>query len=94
MGGSGGGLGLGLSIVKHVVEAHGGEVTAHSDGIGTGATFRVRLPLRPSPRAITVEPRDAWHSPAALAGMSVLVIDDEGDTREYVRALLEQAARA
>ncbi|HEU0030292.1 MAG TPA: PAS domain-containing protein [Kofleriaceae bacterium] len=87
-----GGLGIGLSIVKYVVAAHGGEVRADSDGPGTGATFTVRLPIhvererRPSrdePDALT-----PIESPAAIAGIHVLVVDDDDDTREYVRTLL------
>jgi signal transduction histidine kinase/ActR/RegA family two-component response regulator len=91
-----GGLGLGLAIVRHLVEAHGGTVSAHSDGPGQGSTFRVYLPVapprvrvradgpRPSPApALTPAPM------AALQGLRVLVVDDDADTVEVVRELLE-----
>jgi PAS domain S-box-containing protein len=82
-----GGLGLGLSIVRHLTEAHGGTVAAESDGVGSGATFRVRLPLRmvaddAGNPAFAAEPaRD-------LAGVCVLIVDDEPDTRELMRYVL------
>jgi signal transduction histidine kinase/ActR/RegA family two-component response regulator len=93
-----GGLGLGLAIVRHLVEAHGGCVSAASDGPGRGATFTVRLPLatvrprrRPGtaapPRAEAAEPRPL----ASLARVRVLVVDDDADTLEVVRQVLEQA---
>ena len=97
-----GGLGLGLAIVRHLVELHGGTVRAHSEGLGRGATFTVRLPCRPAdsaggerglPRA---EGADEIAAPAAslgvsgqLTGMTVLVVDDEADTRELLIAVLE-----
>ena len=92
-----GGLGLGLSIVRHLVEMHGGEVFAESDGEGLGATFTVRLPLTTAPRReVGVPPAlrapaspEALHSPQELEGVRVLVVDDEADTRELLRALLE-----
>jgi PAS domain S-box-containing protein len=81
-----GGLGLGLSIVKHLVEAHGGAVTAESEGPGHGATFRLQLPLREaeSPLAVTRTVADR-----ILAGVRVLVVDDEADARELTRYVLE-----
>jgi PAS domain S-box-containing protein len=87
-----GGLGLGLSIVHHVVSAHHGEVRAFSDGPGTGARFVVSLPIalaaaRPRPSAQT----EAIDPPATLAGHHVLVVDDDEDTREYIGALLREA---
>ncbi len=92
-----GGLGLGLSIVKHLVEAHGGTVSAFSEGEGRGATFVVRLPLSvvvihepivPAPlREATL--RAGLRCPPELQGLSVLVVDDEDDTREMLRTLLE-----
>ena len=82
-----GGLGLGLSIVSHLVEAHGGAVDAESDGPNRGSTFRVRLPLRPVRNSET----DAPVKPPIrrLTGVKALVVDDEADAREVMRVLLE-----
>ena len=93
---SNGGLGLGLSIVRQLVELHRGTVTVESSGENAGTTFRVMLPL-PSlhqvPNAIEkTEPKNERNSPAttqhSLSGLCVLVVDDEPDTRELVAALL------
>jgi PAS domain S-box-containing protein len=90
-----GGLGLGLAIVRHLTELHGGTVTAQSLGEGQGATFIVRLPLlkeaaglenQPSPNCSTDE-----LATSPLAGLSILVVDDDADTREYLSFVLEQA---
>ena len=85
-----GGLGLGLAIVRHLVELHGGTVQAASPGAGKGATFMVRLPLLSLP---TIAPPK--HQLSALAsdlhGIQVLVVDDEPDSREFVAFVLEQA---
>jgi len=89
-----GGLGLGLSIVRHLVEAHGGEVSAHSDGEGQGALFRVLLPVAEAPRqpgrqrALASQP-EQLQATAGLAGIHILLVDDETDSREYVRTLLQ-----
>jgi PAS domain S-box-containing protein len=83
-----GGLGLGLAIVRHLTEAHGGSVSAESPGEGLGATFTVHLPVREvrtCPKTgQTAEPRGT-----ALAGLRVLLVDDEADTRDVLRVLLE-----
>ena len=93
-----GGLGLGLSIVRHLVDAHGGTVTAHNNMKGHGATFRVRLPVfapvRPE-HVVGVEGRApevfAPSMPATLLdGVSVLVVDDDDESRHVVAAHLEQ----
>jgi PAS domain S-box-containing protein len=93
---SNGGLGLGLSIVRQLVELHRGTVTAGSSGENAGTTFRVMLPL-PSlhkvPNAADkTEPKSGRNSPTtaqhSLSGQRVLVVDDEQDTREVVAALL------
>jgi len=88
-----GGLGLGLSIVRHIVERHGGTVQATSEGPGHGTTFTVTLPiggpLSDAPIGVARTP-----SPAAedsLAGVRVLVVDDEPDTREMVTEILKAA---
>jgi PAS domain S-box-containing protein len=92
-----GGLGLGLSIVKHLIELHGGTVAAHSDGEGTGATFVLRLPLIPvrasrsEPPASAVSSVENLSFPSGLAGLSLLVLDDEEDARELVQTVLTQA---
>jgi PAS domain S-box-containing protein len=79
--------GLGLSIVHHVVAAHGGTVRAESAGANQGATFTVRLPILRAP-ATRVVPPAGFVPPASLTGLRILVVDDEEDTREYVRMLL------
>jgi signal transduction histidine kinase/CheY-like chemotaxis protein len=93
-----GGLGLGLAIVRHLVELHGGSVRAESGGDGRGATFIVQLPVREDgPGDGDVLPlRDSDPSnPAALRaqldGVRVLVVDDEADARELVATMLSAA---
>jgi PAS domain S-box-containing protein len=94
-----GGLGLGLSIVRHIVEMHGGTVDASSAGEGQGATFRVRLPLmivqpqspdirREHPRT---ERREALTGLGDLGGIHVVAIDDEEDALTLLRVVLETA---
>jgi PAS domain S-box-containing protein len=83
-----GGLGLGLAIVRHLTEAHGGSVTAESAGDGLGATFTIHLPVRDvRNRPNTGQPPERRGT--ALAGLRVLLVDDEADTREVLRVLLE-----
>jgi PAS domain S-box-containing protein len=85
-----GGLGLGLAIVRHLVELHGGTVDAHSDGLGTGAAFKIQLPRR---AAVVADPtrEAAKQEPAKqdLAGLHVLVIDDDPSLREILGLFLE-----
>jgi PAS domain S-box-containing protein len=94
-----GGLGLGLAVVRHLVELHGGTVEARSAGADQGATFTVRLPaLDPSRLAAATErpevaPSDASSLMAGapdLDGVRVLVVDDGADVREVVSAVLGQ----
>jgi PAS domain S-box-containing protein len=84
-----GGLGLGLSIVRHIVELHGGKVSVQSAGRGQGAIFSVMFPIRAIRRPQEPESIDAH----LLTGLRVLVVDDESDAREVVsRALTECGA--
>ncbi len=85
-----GGLGLGLALVKQLVELHGGTITASSPGEGQGATFTLTLPLRAVLRSepAAPPPRAAAVNPALLTGLRVLVVDDEPEGREIVRFIL------
>ncbi|HEX6464238.1 MAG TPA: ATP-binding protein [Vicinamibacterales bacterium] len=84
-----GGLGLGLAIVRHIVELHGGTVRAASPGEGKGASFIVRLPIQADVRAPVSDARP--NAPMTLRGTHVLVVDDDSDTRDLLRAILEEA---
>jgi signal transduction histidine kinase/ActR/RegA family two-component response regulator len=94
-----GGLGLGLAIVRQLVELHGGSVRALSEGRGKGATFLVALPLA-SVHARAQPPRERRHPAAAsvevptdacadIANLRILIVDDEPDSRALLRRLLE-----
>ena len=90
-----GGLGLGLSIVRHLVELHGGEVAAESQGEGQGSAFIVRLPIAQTP-ALTAAYAKAKPEPEpheelpSLDGVRVLVVEDEADARTLVAAVLQR----
>jgi signal transduction histidine kinase/ActR/RegA family two-component response regulator len=87
-----GGLGLGLSIVKQLVDLHGGEVSAFSAGKDTGATFSVRLPVRSVERRADDASLTALRSTSGrLDRRNILVVDDDADTRELLVAVLEGA---
>ncbi|KOP22810.1 hypothetical protein AMR41_29385 [Hapalosiphon sp. MRB220] len=84
-----GGLGLGLAIVRYLVEAHGGTIGAESPGEGKGATFTVRLPLlNAKPQMSSTD--DFSESELDLTGIRVLIVDDEADARELLTVLLTQ----
>jgi PAS domain S-box-containing protein len=94
-----GGLGLGLAIVRHLVEMHGGTVSAESPGEGQGATFIVRLPLTPvyqktSTQAHPINSVDnsmllTLECPERFDGLKILAVDDEVDTLEMLRSVFE-----
>jgi PAS domain S-box-containing protein len=83
-----GGLGLGLAISKALIDAHGGKLEAHSEGIGHGATFTIQLPLTPSSKS-----KDATRGPAAPMAtahpLRILLVEDHGDTQQMMVRLLE-----
>jgi signal transduction histidine kinase/CheY-like chemotaxis protein len=93
-----GGLGLGLAIVRHLIELHGGVVSARSDGRGRGAAFTITLPwtARPTARRLTAPVAPATEAPAtaatpdALDHVGVLIVDDEDDARELLAAAFAQ----
>ena len=100
-----GGLGLGLAIVRQIIEMHGGTVHAESRGEGQGATFTVRIPIRgigdkedTKPRGGLVFPIVAQITPFVCSpqiyGLRVLLVDDQPDMLEMLRAALEQQCRA
>ncbi|HVH04997.1 MAG TPA: ATP-binding protein, partial [Myxococcota bacterium] len=88
-----GGLGIGLSVVRSLVEVHGGTVHAESEGEGKGATFRIRLPQSHSAVEGLPAPPRAARSRPMLSGVRILLVEDDTDTREcLVLALEEQGA--
>ncbi len=98
-----GGLGLGLALVRHIVELHGGTVDAFSEGVDKGATFALTLPIRavaPTEAHLSSEPHarsviePTAPTPGVLQGYRILVVDDEPDARELVGAVLRQAGGA
>ncbi|XXX79094.1 response regulator [Sorangium sp. So ce134] len=91
------GLGIGLSLVRHIVEAHCGSVVAESPGLQRGSTFVVRLPLLGVERSSLVAPKEArsrsFSSPEAasdLGGLHVLLVEDDEDARELLQEVLSQ----
>jgi PAS domain S-box-containing protein len=89
-----GGLGLGLAIVRHIVELHGGTVRAESPGEGLGSTFTVTLPVVDAePSAVLAERarQGRGRGPVALDGVRVLVVDDDADARDLLEIVLHEA---
>jgi CheY-like chemotaxis protein len=88
------GLGLGLAIVRHLVEAHAGTVTAASEGPGRGAVFTVELPVMVGRTVLSTESTHAYthalETTLSLTGIRVLVVDDEPDARELLQVALAQ----
>ena len=87
-----GGLGLGLALVRELVELHGGTVTAASDGVGRGAVFTLELPVVISPETRRNDAGgNLFEATPDLAGVRVLVVDDEADARELLVAALSHS---
>ncbi|MBD2487161.1 ATP-binding protein [Aulosira sp. FACHB-615] len=89
-----GGLGIGLAIVRYLVELHGGTIQAESPGKGQGATFTVQLPLHKNPenQVLISKPNVAEldNQDTLLAGVQILLVDDEADVRDFFSYVLEK----
>lgn len=89
-----GGLGLGLSIVRYIAEAHGGTIAAESEGKGRGATFTVTLPVR-SVSVATTPVRNTWGQTFVhhdrLRGVEIVLVDDDNEARKLVAGILRAA---
>jgi PAS domain S-box-containing protein len=86
-----GGLGLGLAIVRHILELHGGSVRAESEGPGRGATFVVEIPIGSAAVGGHEGVEGVAGAVRPLRGTKVLVVDDEADARDLLKMILEQA---
>jgi PAS domain S-box-containing protein len=84
-----GGLGLGLALVRQLAEAHGGSAYADSPGLGLGATFTVQLPIRAIRRRSELAAEAGLTQGVELAGLHLLVVDDQADARELLRVVLQ-----
>jgi len=89
-----GGLGLGLAIVRHLVELHEGTVQAESAGEGHGSSFIVRLPLAERVEGARIGPAAAGGAPPALQGTQILVVDDDQDALDMLTLVLTEAGAA
>jgi CheY-like chemotaxis protein/anti-sigma regulatory factor (Ser/Thr protein kinase) len=85
-----GGLGLGLSIVQHIVEAHAGRISASSPGKGKGATFKIQIPIEAAPSTIIGEKKGAQtrRETPSIQGTSVLLVEDDQDSLEVISSAL------
>ena len=83
------GLGIGLTLVRTLVELHGGTVMARSDGLGLGSEFQVQLPLAAGASIEHERPAPSFSAPAATAVRRVLIVDDQPDVQETLRCLCE-----
>jgi CheY-like chemotaxis protein len=96
-----GGLGLGLSIARHLTELHGGSIQAWSAGEGKGASFTVTLPIKAADPQLNLADHlrqaraaEIRAAQVSLTGLTVLVVEDDQDTRDMVRRLLESHGAA
>lgn len=95
-----GGLGLGLTIARHLTELHGGTIVAHSEGLGKGAQFTIHLPVMAAVEPLRIAGEERNHPSAqqnlrgdtpSLAGLKILVVDDEPDARDVLSLILSGA---
>src|SRR5262249_12051023 len=84
-----GGLGIGLSLAKRLVELHGGSIEARSDGMGKGSEFVVRLPVHQTARQETSTPSEVQQSAPGLQKRRILIADDNADVVESFQIMLE-----
>ncbi|CAN5661438.1 hypothetical protein BH18ACI5_BH18ACI5_00750 [soil metagenome] len=82
--------GLGLAIARHLVEQHGGDIRAHSDGEGKGTTLSIRVPVSSTGTWGNLAETSSSMSEVRLNGLTILIVDDQPDSREMVAALLEE----